>query len=379
MKFLHFTQSLETLYGGGLGSSTLALHRQMRAKGIVSKLCSTYRVQAQCPSDDISEFKRVNPGFIYYAPAMKREAPALVRQADIVHGHGLYTGVNFVIGGEAIRQRKPLVYHIHGFLEPYILNRSRWKKRLVHWLFEDANFRHVSLLRALTSVEADQIRACGLKQPIVIAPNGLDPAAFPKPADPNAPICTPWLPSLVKKRFRMLFLARIHPKKGLDMLIPALSKIRSLTKDWELVVAGPDELNHLAEVRQQVNALNLADQVIFTGSMAGAAKVALLHSADLFVLPSYSEGFPMSLLEAAACGVPVLATRTCNFPEVSSAETGWECDPTAESLAGTLSIALQATASERKQRGENGRSLLEIRYSWASVIDSISEASQAVC
>ena len=90
----------------------------MRAKGIVSKLCSTYRVQAQSPSDDISEFKRVNPGFIYYAPAMKREASALVRQADIVHGHGLYTGVNFVIGGEAIRQRKPLVYIFTASLSP---------------------------------------------------------------------------------------------------------------------------------------------------------------------------------------------------------------------------------------------------------------------
>ena len=135
----------------------------------------------------------------------------------------------------------------------------------------------------------------------------------------------------------------------------------------------------MAQVKQQVKELDLIDQVIFTGSMAGSAKIALLHSADLFVLPSYSEGFPMSLLEAAACEVPVVATRTCNFPEVSFSQTGWECDPTAESLTATLSVALQATVSERKQRGENGRSLLEMQYSWSSVIDKISEASKAIC
>ena len=379
MKHLHFTQSLETLYGGGLGSSTVALHQQMRALGVVSKVCSTHGGQPQYPDADIFEFERVKPGFIYYAPAMRRAALELVRQAVVVHGHGLYTGVNYIIGGEAIRQNKPFVYHIHGFFEPYILNRSRWKKRLVHALFEDANFRHVRLLRALTPVEADQIRVCGLKQPIVVAPNGLDPSSFPKPADPDAPIPTPWVPNLIKKRSRMLFLGRIHPKKGLDILISALATLPNFAKDWELVVAGPDELGHLAQIRQLVSDRNLADHVMFTGSISGPAKIALLHSADVFVLPSYSEGFPMSLLEAAACEVPVVATRTCNFPDVSVSETGWECDPTVVSLAATLSIALSATVSERKQRGQNGRRLLEHRYSWSSVINTLSDACKGVC
>ena len=138
MRHLHFTQSLEPLQGGGLGSSTLALHRQFLANGVESMVCSTYGKAPQRLADGILEFRRIKPGFLYYSPELGRRARELVVGADILHGHGLYVGTNYVFGKEARRQGKPLVYHIHGFFEPWILSRSRWKKRLAHWLFEDA-------------------------------------------------------------------------------------------------------------------------------------------------------------------------------------------------------------------------------------------------
>ena len=119
---------------------------------------------------------------------MRRDAGSLVRDSDVLHGHGLYVGTNFIFGGEARRQRKALVYHVHGMFEPYILKRSRWKKRLVHWLFEDRNIRDVRFWRALTAIEADQIAATGARQPIAVIPNGLDVADFTRPADPDRPI-----------------------------------------------------------------------------------------------------------------------------------------------------------------------------------------------
>jgi glycosyltransferase involved in cell wall biosynthesis len=379
MRHLHFTQSLEPLEGGGLGSSTVALHGQMRVAGLSSVLCSTHGGTPQDLAEGAVEFPRLKPGFIYYSPAMQRHAPQLVRDADVLHGHGFYVGTNFIFGREARRQKKPLVYHVHGIFEPYILRRSRWKKRLVHWLFEDGNFRRARLWRALTGKEADQIRACGFKAPIAVIPNGLNPGEFPKPANLKAPIATPLIKSLPKTALRVLFLGRVHPKKGLDLLLPAWAKLSALTKDWQLVIAGPDEQGYLAKIRALAQSLSLQDQVLFTGPVTGQAKILLLHSSDIFVLPSYSEGFPMSILEAMACELSVVATRACNFPGMAAADAGWECDATIDSLTTALRTALQASASERRKRGQMGRRLIEISYAWPNIVKNLQEACAAHC
>jgi glycosyltransferase involved in cell wall biosynthesis len=379
MKHLHFTQSLEPLYGGGLGSSTVALHRQMRADGLASTLCATHGGKPQQLIADSLEFPRVKPDFIYFSPAMLRAAPGLVREADVIHGHGLYAGPNYIFGRESRRQHKPLVYHVHGMFEPYILQRSQWKKRLVHWVFENENFRAVRLWRALTVKEADQIRACGIKQPIVIAPNGLNLDDFSRPLAGNRPDQASSDQNPPKTAPRLLFLGRIHPKKGFDLLLTAWAKLSSLTRDWELVIAGPDEQGHLAQVRALARSLGLQDQIVFTGPITGQAKKNLLHSADLFVLPSYSEGFSMSLLEAMACELPVIATHACNFPDISRNDAGWECDSVMDSLAGTLKTALQAPEAERRARGRNGRRLVETSYAWPTIIRQLQQACATYC
>lgn len=379
MRHLHFTQSLEPLEGGGLGTSAVSLHEHMKAAGVDSILCSTYGSTRQHSVAGIEEFERVTPGFLYYSPAMRRQAPQLVGESDVLHGHGLYVGTNLIFGREAHRQRKPLVYHVHGMFEPYILGRSRWKKRLVHWLFEDRNIRDVRFWRALTGKEADQIRASGARQPIAVIPNGLDPAEFSKTVDPAAPIDTALIKDLRKNSLRLLFLGRIHPKKGLDMLLPAWAKMSAINKDWQLVVAGPDEAGYLTEIRAQARSLGIQDRIVFTGLVTGEAKTRLLRSADLFVLPSYSEGFPMGVLEAWACGLPVVATRECNVADISSAKAGWECNADTDSIVEALTMALSASEAERRERGSNGRRLIEARYRWSSIVDDLTQACARYC
>jgi len=379
MRHLHFTQSLEPLQGGGLGSSAIALHSHMERAGLSSVLCATYGAVPRKPGHGIEEYPRVGPGFLYFSPTMLGAAPALVRDCDVTHGHGLYVGPNLIFGREARRQRKALVYHVHGMFEPYILKRSRWKKRLVQWMFEDRNIRDVRFWRALTSTEADQIAATGARQPIAVIPNGLDVADFTRPADLDRPIQTPLVERLSKRFRRLLFLGRIHPKKGLMLLLPAWVKVRSRAADWELVIAGPDEGGHLQEVRARAAELGIGDRVIFTGLTQGEEKVRLLHTADLFVLPSFSEGLPMSVLEALACGVPVVATRESNVGDLMSGGAGWECSAAVDSLAEALGQALAATESERAERGSTGRRAIEARYGWPSVVKELERACVAYC
>jgi glycosyltransferase involved in cell wall biosynthesis len=351
----------------------------MLGAGLQSRVCATFRNAPQRPAENALEFRRLGPDFLYFAPQLKSRAEELVSEADVVHGHGLYVGTNYVFGQTARRQGKPLVYHVHGMFEPYILNRSRWKKRLVHWLFEDANFQHVRLWRALTQTEAQQIRACGIQAPVVVVPNGIGLEEFSKPRIQARSLQTPLAQNLEKRKSRLLFLGRLHPKKGLSLLLPAWARLPQFRKQWELVIAGPDELGHLNELRKMAQDLSLGSEVRFAGSVTGSVKSELLHSADLFVLPSYSEGFSMALLEAMACEIPVLATNACNFPDISLRQAGWECEASLSSLTETLSNALNADSLELLQRGRNGRALVEECYTWPRIIERLLEACEAYC
>jgi glycosyltransferase involved in cell wall biosynthesis len=380
MKHLHFTQALEPLKGGGMGLSTIALHRQLLQMGVDSTLCSTYSDTPLKPAASVFEFRRIKPDFLYYSPALRERAKQLVASVDVIHGHGLYVGTNYLLGAEARRQRRPLVYHTHGFLDPWILKRSRWKKQLVHWLFEDANFQHARLWRALTAKEADQIRAQGIRGPVVVVPVGLDVANFEIHFQRGDEIQTPLIPHLVnERRYRAVFISRLHPKKGLDMLLSAWAKLPAEGREWELIIAGPDENGYAATVDGFIEQFDLQDSVRRVGKISHESKVKLLKSADLFVLPSYSEGFTSAILEAMAASLPVVATRECNFPELFRHGGGWECDVNLDSLAGALRQAMCASETERRQRGAAGRQLLERDYTWESVCRHLLQACANYC
>jgi len=379
MRHLHFTQSLEPLQGGGLGSSSRALHREFLAQEVDSVLCGTYGETHANPDFGCFEFQRTGPDFVYFSLEMRRRAAGLVRASDILHGHGLYVGPNWIFGHEARRQRKALVYHVHGMFEPYILGRSRWKKRLVHWLFENANFRTVRLWRALTSKEADQIRACGIRAPIVVVPNGINLADYDPGMSRSGSIETPLIPNFKKTALRLLFLGRIHTKKGLNSLLRVWAQLTENFPNWHLVIAGPGEQNHAASLHRQAASLGIEDRLRFTGPVTGQTKLDLLYSADLFVLPSLSEGFPMSLLEAMACQLPVVATQACNIPDIAVSGAGWECDTTPESLGSALRAALLASVPERKERGQRGRDLVQRQYNWSKIVPTLLQACAQHC
>jgi glycosyltransferase involved in cell wall biosynthesis len=313
---------------------------------------------------------RLGPERIFYSPHLHRHAREWVSDSDVVHGHGFYVCNNWIFGNEVARQKKALVYHIHGFFDPWILRRSKLKKRIAHWLFEDRNFRDVRLWRAITQKEADQARAVGITGPLIVAPNGIDLASvqLPESSVPSG-----------KTRMRILFLSRIHPKKGLDLLVAAWARLASKHKEWEVVIVGPDENGYQAEVERMIRENHLEDSCKLIGPVFGDEKLRMLHTADLFVLPSYSEGFPMAVLEAGACEIPIVATTECNFPELFQAGGGWECEPELESLTRSLDAALSAPESERQERGQAARRLIAEKYTWSNVAKTVVEACSQYC
>lgn len=363
MRHLHFVQSIEPLEGGGLGRAAVDLHNALAGAGEVSSVVTTCGDVAPLPSGGVLQSRRRGPSKAYFSPALWAGAGELVDAADVVHGHGFYTGVNWAVGRAARHHDRPLVYHPHGMLEPWILSRSRGKKVVAHWLFENSNFAHAGLWRALTEREAGQIRSVGIKAPVVVAPNGIDTAPFDEPVSP-----------IDKNRRLILFLGRIHPKKGLPMLLSAWAKARHWHAGWEIAIAGPDEEGHRGRLERQIEADRLGGSVRFIGVVGGGAKQAWLRAADLFVLPSHSEGFSVAILEALAARAPVLATHACNFPGIEMHETGWLCDPSTDSIGRALEAALASGDEERRERGLAGRALVEREYTWSAIARKLIDA-----
>lgn len=369
LQHLHFVQSLEPLQGGGLGRAAFELHEAFLQANYPSLLVTTTEDNAPQLLPATREFPRAGPSKAFFSPALAREADHLVQDADVLHGHGFYVATNWLLAGKGRRYRKALVYHPHGFFEPWILQRSRWKKRVAHWLFEDSNFKAVRLWRALTGKEADQIRLQGFTAPIIVAPNGIRLEPFDNiPASPHS-----------RKRRRVLFLGRLHPKKGIDLLLQAWGKLAQRHPDWEIVVAGPNEDDHLTSLREIVQRLGLGKSVTFPGPVTGTEKVRLIKSADLFALTSRSEGFSVAVLEAMACRVPVLLTTPCNFHELAASGGGFECEPDLDSIHQKFDEALSASDEERRDRGESGRRLVQSRYTWHPIAHTILQACEHYC
>ncbi len=157
----------------------------------------------------------------------------------------------------------------------------------------------------------------------------------------------------------MLFLGRVHYKKGLDVLCRAWACTRRNPQD-HLVIAGPDCEGTRAR-------LVAGSGITFTGLLGAELRWSALAAAHVFVLPSYSEGFSVAVLEALAAGVPVIASEACNLPEVAERACGWVVQPTVRSVAAALAEALGATPADRALLGANGRALVEQRYAWPKV------------
>jgi glycosyltransferase involved in cell wall biosynthesis len=276
------------------------------------------------------------------------------------------------------RTGKPVVVAPHGSLDAWALKNSRWKKRLAGWFFKEEQLRRASCFRALCVAEADAIRACGLGQRIEVVPNGVELPANPA-EDGRTTI------GARAGRRRLLFLGRIHPKKG---LVGALRAWSGMAKrdEWEFVIAGWDQSGHEAELKALCGELGLriaeggGGEVHFHGPAFGEEKEALLRSAEAFVLPSFSEGLPMSVLEAWAYGLPVVMTPECNLPdgfangaalEIRSGETekaSWE---------GLLGL-LEMTEAERHGMGLRGRRLVEDRFTWPKVAARMREVFESL-
>ena len=292
-------------------------------------------------------------------------------EVDLLHAHGLWELPAHYVASAGRRLSVPYVITPRGMLESWALRRSRWKKRLVGWLYQNRDLRRSDCLHAITPSEVHSFRAYGLTNPIAVVPNGVDLAEFANLHNMRGRLAE-MFPAARDRRVA-LFLSRLHPKKGLLHLMDAWARVRADYRDWLLLICGPDDVGHRAEVERKAADLGITQSVALTGPMYGEDKLAAFAAADLFALPSFSEGFSMALLEALASRLPVLITPGCNFPEVAEWNAGVIVRPNAEGAEDGLRRLMAMTQSERHIMGARGRAMVEANYTWDKVAAQIIE------
>jgi poly(glycerol-phosphate) alpha-glucosyltransferase len=294
----------------------------------------------------------------------KNMATALERfQPDIQHVHGVWMHFSLVNHQYHCLNQTPYIISPHGMLDPWALDNSAWKKRFVGLAFENKHLAGASCIHALCAPELAAIRGYGLKNTVCVIPNGID-LPQRKAIDP------PWSLQQHQGKKILLYLGRLHPKKGLVPLLHAWKQAsvkNELSKEWLLVLAGWDQGGHEDELKKIVIELGLERTVIFPGPQFGDPKQACHENADAFVLPSFSEGLPMTVLEAWAYELPVLMTPQCNIPEGFKYDAAVNIKPDTNAIAIGLDQLFTMSDSQRAEMGCRGHALVQQKFTWGKV------------
>lgn len=271
----------------------------------------------------------------------------------IVNDHGAWRPSNAVAAWAASRGKAALVLHPRGMLMSWSLRHHRLRKLAAMGTYQGWALRRADLIVATSADEARETRAGGVSAPVAVIPNGIGfPTTEVKRGSEGAERCA-------------LFLSRIHRKKGILDLVEAWIVVRP--SGWRLAIAGPDEEGTLVDLARKVREAGMESRIRFLGSIPDAQKWDLYRSADLFVLPSYSENFGIVVGEALASGVPVITTDATPWKELQSIGAGWTIPCNRDALVEALKVATSLSPEVLRSMGTRGEAFVRDQFSWVAV------------
>ena len=295
---------------------------------------------------------------------------------DIVHIHALWAPFLH----DAMRWTKahkiPVVWSPHGMLTPWALSHKKLKKWIAMVCYQYRDLKHASLFHATAQSEVDDLRRIKLQQRACVAPLGVD-----VPTEAEIQKVSHMRRQNGKRT--VLFISRVHPKKGLFHLVDAWVQLKQikdkqteerLTDGWQVVIAGPSEANHANEVMVHIQRKDITEDFQMHGAVYGNAKDELYKTADIFVLPSFSENFGSVVIEALAWGCPVITTKGTPWKELETCQCGKWIDIGVEPLIVALKEMMILSDIERQEMGENGRKLVERQYTWGKIAETMRKA-----
>jgi glycosyltransferase involved in cell wall biosynthesis len=287
---------------------------------------------------------------------------------DVLHNHGMWQ-MNSAYPGWAVKGKGvQLVVSPRGAFSPWAMAYGSRLKRLFWPLVQRPALVHASCFHATAEAEYGDIRRLGFRQPVAFIPNGVDVPSVR---------CMP-----TSDTRTLLFLGRIHPTKGVDILLHAWRRVMARYPEWRLSIVGTDtayrrEGRYLAQMKTLADTLGL-ERIKFSVPLYGDAKWATYRQADLFVLPTHSESFGMTVAESLAAGTPVIVTTGAPWRGLQAHQSGWWINIGIEPLVEALDKAMGLPRSELARRGANGRQWMAADFSWRTVAQKMALTYQWV-
>lgn len=289
---------------------------------------------------------------------------------DVIHGQCIWEPLFHQMRLVADKYHIPFILTPRGTLEPWSLKQSKWKKRVARWLYQDNDLKRCACIYATAEMEAQHIRDLGFNNPICIIPNGIETEGYP---------CRKDVSMVIKQ---ILFLSRIHPKKGIEILIDAFSRLHQDYPDWTVKIVGNGEDDYRKVLNEKVAKLGLAEDVKILAPVFGEDKMKVYQESSVFCLPSYSENFGMVIAEAMSCGVPAITTNCTPWQLLNgdkatmganldvlgeNKRTGWCIDLSVENLVTALREAMMMNPEELYDMGQRGSKLVNENFNYRSV------------
>ena len=290
------------------------------------------------------------------------------RRIDLIHNHGLWMQPNRYARLAAKSLDVPLVISPRGMMDPWSLSYSRIVKRLAWWAYERRNVQAAALFHATSQLELSAIRQLGFQQPIAVIPNGIEIQSLLETVGRD--LLERRFPALRDKRW-LLFLSRLHPKKGIEGLLRVWSQLAARHPETILVLAGSEISSYEPKLRAMVRELQLSDRVVFTGNLVGEEKCSALQNASVFALPTFAENFGIVIAESLAAGTPVITTYHAPWSELVEHQCGWWIENTDAALLHAVSEALAMDAATLGAMGMRGRELVLSRYQWGPIAEQM--------
>lgn len=381
MRAIHVVNSIHRVMGGPPRSVT-GLARELAKVGCEVDLC------ALDIGERFGEMVEVDPKVnLRLAPAwslfkfgvflprgFKRVLREAAEGADVIHSHGLWLPVYQQAAEVAKEMGVPHVISPRGTMSPYALGYRAWKKRIVARLWQDRVLHEASAFFAASAMERDFVWDYGVRRPVAVTPIGIDPGMFEgvDRQEAKAAVADAWSECEGKKI--ALFLARLHPGKGLAMLAEAWGRLYKQHPDWRLVIAGPNERGYLSTLKELLAASGAAEATTITGTVSGLIRRQLYAACDLFVLPSHSENFGIVVAEALAASRPVITTVGAPWRELLEHRAGWWIDIDGAALTEAMREAMEAPETTLDAMGQRGRTLVEENYFWPAIAQKTVDA-----
>jgi glycosyltransferase involved in cell wall biosynthesis len=301
---------------------------------------------------------------------LTKELKRTLKNFDLVHIQGIFVYPCLVTARLCQKLGVPYVTTPRGVLDPYCLEYRGLKKRIYYLLAEKRNLDGARLIHFTSNEEQERASRLKLKAPSAVVPNCVDIRRFA--ALPSKGRFRSRYPN-IKGRKILLFLGRIHFKKGLDLLIEAFRNLIPKYPDWCLVIAGSDDGGYQRRAMSQILEAGISQHVIFTGLVVGEQKLELFADSDILVLPSYNENFGMSVVEAMAAGLPVVISDQVQiWTDVKEAQAGMICPCETQGLQEAIEKLIQ-DSSLRERMGGNGKLLVQQKYSTDTVVPQMRE------